>query len=211
MKEEFGEGVNINEEEFLDKDSQKKKLSMKILLIAVILWIGVFLITIIIFLNRDKSKKSNVNINNKLNYSEIICLYDIQEKEQNIQILGNNFKNDTAIDILVNGIKITYGQKALFESIGIYEIKYIIYGDELNMNYMFKDIDSLISVKLLSTINTTEKSIYITSMISTFENCKNLKTFENLGFNFEKVPSMHKLFYKADLSDVKELELNLGI
>ena len=47
-------------------------------------------------------------------------------------------------------------------------------------------------------------------MISTFENCVNLLNFENEGFDFTKVVSMHKLFYKTNLSNLKKFELNVG-
>ena len=63
------------------------------------------------------------------------------------------------------------------------------------MNYMFKDIQNIISVKMNSTENCK-----ITSMISTFENCLNLITFYISGFKGDKLLSMQKLFFKSGLS-----------
>ena len=39
----------------------------------------------------------------------------------------------------------------------------------------------------------------ISSMISTFENCENLKLFTLKGFYADQLKSMHKLFYKSGL------------
>ena len=37
-------------------------------------------------------------------------------------------------------------------------------------------------------------------MISTFENCQKLKTVNILGFNVDKLSSMHKLFYNSGIN-----------
>ena len=69
---------------------------------------------------------------------------------------------------------------------------------------MFKDINSLISIEIFS-----NKNLSILSMISTFENCQNLKTFKINGANTNKVKSMKKLFYKTGLTEFPLNELNI--
>ena len=65
------------------------------------------------------------------------------------------------------------------------------------MDYMFKDVSFLTSVTLISKNN---KSVNILSLMSTFENCKNLKTLNINGFNTNKTLSMKKLFYGSGLT-----------
>ena len=208
MKEAFGDDVDLKEEEILvGKKKKELSASIKIIIIVSILFLLILSITIIIFLNNDnlgkndKNNKNNININNKK--SEILCVYDIKENK-NIQIIGDKFKNETYIDIVVNGKKTSFAKQLLFNITGNCEITYIIYGDELNMDYMFQNIDSLISIKMKS-----NESLFVTSMISTFENSQNLLDFQNDGFNLTKVESMSKLFYRSDLSDLKNLELSV--
>ena len=91
-----------------------------------IIWLIILSITIILIITRKN--KDNLNeTDQKINSTEIICLYNIKVIENKIQILGNNFKNNTVIDILINGTKIPYSESIIFNSIGIFEIKYKIY------------------------------------------------------------------------------------
>ena len=186
MKEAFGEDVDLKEEEILGGKKKKElSASIKIIIIISILFLLILSITIIIFLNDDNLGKNDKNNKNNINKkSEILCVYDIQENK-NIQIIGDNFKKETYIDIVVNGKKTSFAKQLLFNITGNCEITYIIYGDELNMDYMFQNIDSLISIKMKS-----NESLFVTSMISTFENCQNLLDFQNEGFNLTKVESM---------------------
>ena len=83
----------------------------------------------------------------------------------------------------------------MYNSIGIHEIQIKLFGP-LNMDYMFKGVKDLISIEM-----STEKSCQIISMISTFENCNNLKSFNNTNFYNDQntLISIHKLFYKSGL------------
>ena len=56
-------------------------------------------------LSLNKEHKKEANSNNELGFSEIICLYNIQEKKQNDEI-GKNIKKSIDIDILINDTKI---------------------------------------------------------------------------------------------------------
>ena len=60
------------------------------------------------------------------------------------------------------------------------------------MNYMFKDVPTLKSVIMVS-----YKDACVTSMISTFENCKSLNDITINGFNTDELVSMHNFLYKS--------------
>ena len=62
--------------------------------------------------------------------------------------------------------------------------------EKLNMDNMFKNIKDLISIEMKS-----ENNCQITSMISTFENCNQLKEFKIDGFDVEQVKSTNKMFF----------------
>ena len=62
------------------------------------------------------------------------------------------------------------------------------------MNYMFKDVEDLFSAEM-----TTNGNCQVTSMISSFENCKNLDHFNITGFGATQLKSTHKLFYNSGL------------
>jgi len=56
-------------------------------------------------------------------------------------------------------------------------LNYIIY-DNLDMDYMFQNIEDVISIEMIS-----EKSGKITSIKSSFENCNNLEKIKINGFD----------------------------
>ena len=62
------------------------------------------------------------------------------------------------------------------------------------MNYMFKDIQILKSIEMISKNDTK-----ITSMISSFENFFNLESFTIEGFNIIEAKNLSKLFYNCPL------------
>ena len=73
------------------------------------------------------------------------------------------------------------------------------------MDSMFKNIQQLTSVSMTSTKNTKIKS-----MISTFEACINLQSFDITGFDFTELKSMRKTFYKTNILNlnIKDLKTN---
>ena len=54
----------------------------------------------------------------------------------------------------------------------------------------------------------SSKGVKTTSMISTFENCKNLKDFLFSGFDTSSVKSMKNLFYGANLGEINIAGIN---
>ena len=99
-------------------------------------------------------------------------------------------------NIFINGELIKFTKEYKFNSSGKFNVKYVLYND-ISMDYMFKGIESLISVEMVST-----KNAQIKSMISTFEKCKRLEKFTISGFNTKNIKSLHKLFYETAIYEV---------
>ena len=92
-----------------------------------------------------------------------------------------------------------------FKEKGIHLITFTINGT-LNMDNMFKDVSTLISVKMLS-----RKNDKIISMISSFENCYNLSSFNIKGFDTKELKSMSKLFSNSSLKLQKTIFKDINI
>ena len=119
----------------------------------------------------------------------INCVYKIANISSPTPILSKEFNKETKINILINTEKYDYLKEYQFSEIGNYNISFLFY-DNIKMNYMFKDISSLIEVDMISNNN-----LSINSMQGTFENCSNLISFDIKGFNIKELKSLHKLFY----------------
>ena len=96
--------------------------------------------------------------------------------------------------IYIDDDKIPYNKIYNFNSTGYHKIEIKFY-DNLNMDFMFKDIIYINKIEIIS-INNSK----IFSIISTFENCINLKEFNISGFDYTNLKSMKKLFYNAGIS-----------
>ena len=156
-----------------------------------LLFFIIIIILIIIISSHLQKEKNETNEPTDIELlGEIICTYDVQSISQNTILLGNEFKKESDFDIYVDNNKIKYSKDYLFNSTGNHEIQIKLY-KEINMDYMFKDVQDLISIEMKS-----EKNCKIISMISTFENCKNLKNFNINGFNGNMLKSLHKMFKK---------------
>ena len=123
---------------------------------------------------------------------EINCTYDIENFFT--QILGKEFQKTSGFDIYLNGNFLKYSKEIKMKISGNININFKLY-EGLNMDFMFKDVSNLISVEMKS-----ENNCHILSMISTFENTKNLERFTINGFSAEKLISMKKLFYNSDIN-----------
>ena len=183
-------------EDIIPKEKNKSFIPIKQLIaIIIILAINVILAIILMtyLLNTSSSK------NTKSHYSEIKCIYNIDNSSFEIPILGEDFPNmnTSILSIYVNESKIKVDKLYKFDTEGVYLIKYI-FNDEMNMDYMFKDIETLQEVDMYS--NTSDK---IVSMISSFENCINLKKVSINGFNMGQLKSTSKLFYNTGIQNLK--------
>ena len=171
------EDINLD----FDSSDAPKKESMpkwkKYLLIGgIISAFSILLIIIIILLISQQSKdseESKPETPEIPTIGQIKCRYYITNTENSTQILGKNFIDEKNLIIII--------------------IIYNITGP-INMDYMFKDVSAITSVLMYSNGNAE-----ITSMISSFENCKNLIDITLSGFDTSNVKSMSHVFYNSKI------------
>ena len=169
------------------KTSKKQKfLIFSSLAIAIIIVATAIILYIFAFSSSSSSEAFD---------GEIYCLYDIKNISNETNILGENFKQLSSLDIYINNIKINKTKKYQIGEEGENIVKFEFH-ENLNMDYMFQNIAELKSVHM----NTTSKEGKITSMKSTFENCINFKSFIIDGLNTKTIESMSRLFYGTNLS-----------
>ena len=186
MKEES----TLNENEFSNFPNEKlipnqnQNRNRKILIISIILIIFIaIVITIILAIASDSNTSESSEI------AEINCNYNIQTVNEEIDILGEDFIKNSKFDIYIDENKIEFTKKYKFEKIKIYNIKYKYY-ENIEMDYMFKNIYSLISVEMIS-----KKRSKMLSMIGFFENCINLESFNiHDGFDYSQIKTISKFF-----------------
>ena len=183
----------ISEETPPEKSSNLKK---NLIVAGVAFSVIVVLIVLIILMgSKDKDKDKDEKKIKKDIIGEINCNYQINEENKLIKIIGEDFKFGDNIDIVINTKPLNKPVKEYkFPSVGTYKINFLIY-DSINMDYMFKDVSSLISAIMFSNQNAK-----IESMVSTFEKTKHLVYFSITGFDTGEKTSMKKLFYKSGIS-----------
>ena len=152
---------------------------------------------------------NNYYINNDYQYSNEKRMfnnknYKSRKNDINENLLGNNFKKNTDLDIFIENNKIKYSKEYKFNKFGNNTVKFIIY-ENLDMNYMFQNVPNLISIEMISIQNAK-----INSMISAFENCYNLEELVIEGFDTSEIKSMHKLFYRTSLTDKDLARIHLN-
>ena len=198
MEEPFTNKDELNVE--MNKQEKEKKSKYKLLLISLIIFTIIIILSILIAIFIINSSKGNNNNKNK-EPGEMICNYRVYNSSNEIQLLSDFFdlNNNQILYIYINGTEVNITRKYKFETEGLYQIKFIL-KDGFNMDYMFKDIEFLEVVELIS--NSYNKII---SMKSTFENCINLISVSIDGFNAEEIKSTSKLFYNTG---IKFLHLN---
>ena len=135
---------------------------------------------------------------------EINCVYEVQSPSVYTSLIGNDFTKNTEFDIYIDNKRIKYSRDYKFDSIGNHNVQIRLY-NEIDMDYMFKDVQDLISVEMKS-----NKNCKISSMISSFENCTNLHSVKISGFNGENIKSMHKTFYNSGINYIST-EFNFTI
>jgi len=193
MEKHLEDNLNVNDKE--ENHTQKSfSLQQKILIaISSIVIVSIIIIVIILLSTSWNSSETKDEI---INYGigQIKCVYKIDQITNKIKILGEEFNNLDNIEIIFENKKINFDKEIQFKDIGKQEIIFIINKDQLNMDYIFKNVSSLISVEIISDKN---NDINITSMISSFEACNNLLSVYLTGVNTIQVKSMKKLFYKS--------------
>ena len=145
------EDSTLNENEFstfphekLISNQNRKRKIIIISLILIIFIVIVLTISLVLALSSNTFESSEI--------AEINCNYNIQSVNEEIDILGEDFIKNSKFDIYIDGNKIKFTKKYKFEKIKIYNIKYKYY-ENIEMDYMFKNIYSLISVEMISKNN----------------------------------------------------------
>ena len=210
MKNDDIFSLNDEDQKKLLEQKSSSNITQKYIIIGFII-LFLILITIIIILSVKLSSKSEneTEDNDSIDYSKVVgeinCIFNIENINKDISILSNEYqKENNNFDILINNKKIKDSKIYKFPSNGLNTLKYVLYGD-INMDNMFKNIQQLTSVSMTSTKNTK-----ITSMISTFEACINLQSFDINGFDYTELKSMRKTFYKTNILNlnIKDLKTN---
>ena len=192
----FGNDSDLKDD-VLIKGKKKDSIPIKqlIIIIIILLVTTVSAIILIIYLSNLPNEQNK----NKSHYSEIVCKFKIDNSSVEVPILGEEFNltNKSILSTYINETKINNSKIYKFNTEGIYIIKFIL-NEEINMDYMFKNIESIETIKMSS--NTNDK---ILSIKSAFENCINLMNISINGFNIEQIKSTSKLFYNTGIKDFK--------
>ena len=178
--------------------SKQQKRIITLAFICALIIFAVFIMIIFLVIKKHKSKDDKLQ-----NYGEIKCLYNIIDVNNPIYLINPNYINTQKISILLdeNNNTIPYRTSYKFKTKGNHSIIFILNEKKLEMNYMFKNISSLISVEMIS------ENISLNNIEGAFENCNNLEYLKIKGFNIDNLKSLKKLFYntskitKVDLSE----------
>ena len=137
---------------------------------------------------------------------EIKCIYYIQNSNDEINILSDEFENfnNSIKNIFINETQLEYKKNYKFNSEGIFEIKFVL-NKKIYFDNIFKDIKHLQKVQLY-----TNSSYQILSMQSAFENAINLKDISISGFNTENLKSISNAFKGTNISnfDISNIKTN---
>ena len=198
---DFG-SMNSDKLKTIEKEKNNKKYYYIIGGVISVIIISIIIIIILLFSLSGSTPTSDKKLN--IVIGTINCTFEINTISSKISIFGNEFKKESDFDIYIDDKKLNYYSKEyLFDKIGLHTINIELFED-INMNYMFKDINNLISLEMNS-----ENNGKILSMESTFENCNSLTSINITGFNTEKLYSLKKLFYNSDISNINlDIELN---
>ena len=180
---------SMNSDKIKEGDIKLLKKKNIIIAISIIIFIFIILLILIITLKQNKKDKNEIG--------EINCIFKINTINTKIPILGVEFKKESDFSIMIDDKKIEqYTKEYSFKESGDHKIKFYIYED-INMNYMFRNIKNLFSVEMKS-----DKKAKILSMKNTFESCELLENVTINGFDTNKVISIEKIFYNSGISNI---------
>ena len=172
-----------------------------ILLITILLLILILIVVLIIIYMMNNEIPEEIE---KDDLGEIKCIYNIQSLKEKTEILSKEFKELSNLQIYIDKKEIPYSKFIKFNTTGNIEVHYVL-KEDINMNNMFKNISSLISIELTSY---KTNNIKIISMESAFYNCTNLKDFSMNGFNTSEISSLRNLFYNTQISSIKNFDIS---
>ena len=194
----MNDNYTLNDEGELVLDESAKKNSAKwkkIAIITIALCIALFILIIIILLISKGGNGGGGESEKKNSVGEIICMFEIENSEKETQILSSEYNlQNKNFDVSVNNKIINdFSGSIKFNITGYQKVVFILYGD-INMEKMFKEIESLISVEMATNSNTK-----IVAIESAFESCTNFNFFNMTGFDTSQLMSLRKLFYNTDI------------
>ena len=162
------ESLNINDSSDLILKRVKENLQKRLLIISIIsIFIAIIIIILIVIAINSPDKRNNKKVKGEIN-----CKYFININKNSTLILGKEFEKKSDFSMVVDGKKLDkYTKEYSFDKYGEHQIKFQLYED-LNMDFMFKDIKSLESVEMISNYD-----LKLQSMVSSFENCNLFNKF----------------------------------
>ena len=117
--------------------------------------IGLFVIILLIIIivaatsgdNDDDKDKDKPSPNPPETKGQFDCSYEIEDISKETPILSKEYKKTSNFDIIIDSKKVDYSTEYKFNKTGTHNIQFILYED-INMDFMFKDIKELISIDL---------------------------------------------------------------
>ena len=192
----FGNSSDLKEEIISQRSkcNFSPKTKKNLLIATLIISLLIVIVILIIFLTKS-SKDDDDDEEEEKKISEILCNFRVVDSTNEISLLSEAYENinQSIINIEINNTKIEFTKKYKFPENGVYPVKFLL-NKTINMDYMFKDILSLVKVEMYSNVDTN-----ILSMKGSFENCKNLQIVYIEGFNTEKINSTQKLFCNTSI------------
>ena len=125
---------------------KKKALPWKKIIIFGSIAIAAIILIIVLIILLSKNSSDNPS-EEKISVGNIYCIYDISSDNAETNILGNEFNKLSNFDIYINGKIIKYSKVHKFDKIGANTVEFKLY-ENINMDNMFKDVSSLISVEI---------------------------------------------------------------
>ena len=186
------------------KETPWKKIA---LIVGILLLILIILIVIIVIFiksgnKEDKNSDENIPYDDKSYKGEILCIYDVYYNDIPTEIISKFYTNQTHFDIYIDDKKINFEKEIIFPKYGLIKVRYAL-TQNINMENIFKDIKTLISVKM-----TSNKNLKILSLNNAFENCENLKEISIDGFDTKEIKSLTNLFYNTKIDSLSNFNIS---
>ena len=154
----------------LNKGDKEKKKKQILIAAGIGIAICVVMIIIIVLATSGSSDSSEKEGRTQLPIGEINLVYDVQSSLGNTILLGNEYNKESSdFDIVIDGKVIKYSKEYKFDSVGERNVQIKLYSN-LNMDYMFKDVEDLISVNMNSNGQCQIIDFFIKNLILTFYN-----------------------------------------
>ena len=142
---------------------KKWKIKMKTIIISilgVILLIISLIIILVIIYKKEEDEESDIDdedYSKLVKKGQITCTYNIDDNTVKTKILGEEHEKPTTFQMIIDGKNIKYSKEYKFSTIGTHYITFNLFED-LSLDYMFKDVETLTEIKLESDKNCAKMS-----------------------------------------------------